>query len=89
VIPGFTDSAENIKSVARFIKQKLPSADRYDILAFNNFCSVKYSRLGYPWKLEGTELIPEENMEQLAALAKGEGLAFVHWSGMTNIKKQK
>ncbi len=85
VIPGYTDSEENIRLVARFIKQHLPTATRYDILAFNNYCTPKYARLGLSWAFKDTELIPEELMVKLAETAKEEGLEFVHWSGMTRI----
>ncbi|MFW6101328.1 MAG: glycyl-radical enzyme activating protein, partial [Bacteroidota bacterium] len=41
VIPGYTDSKENIRNISLFIKQNLPTAIRYDLLAFNNYCTPK------------------------------------------------
>jgi pyruvate formate lyase activating enzyme len=87
VIPGYTDHVENVRKIAAFIKQNLPTAERYDILAFNNLCSSKYERLGLAWGLATAEQITEERMESLANAAKGEGLDIVHWSGMTRLKQ--
>ena len=86
VIPGYTDSEPNIRHVARFIKQSLHSATRYDLLAFNSGCVAKYTRLGRDWRLNGAELVTEERMEALANAARDEGLEFVHWSGMTKAR---
>lgn len=89
IIPGYTDRSENIRSVARFISRELPTACRYDLLAFNKICEPKYARLSLPWSLAGADLLTEEIMNQLANEAKAEGVGFVHWSGMTKINEQK
>jgi pyruvate formate lyase activating enzyme len=86
IIPGYTDTEENIKEIAHFIKHNLPTVERYDLLAFNNFCSAKYRRLDRDWSLADADLITESTMERLAEIAKSEGLEFVHWSGMVNKK---
>ena len=85
VIPGYTDTVENIGKVAAFIKENLPTVERYDILAFNNLCSSKYERLGHEWPLAAADHITEEKMQLLAETATGKGLDFVHWSGMTKL----
>ena len=86
VIPGYTDTSENIKSVARFIKQELPSASRYDILAFNKLCEPKYNRLGLSWEMAGIDMLTEDVMIKLAEAAKAEGIEFTHWSGLTAVE---
>jgi len=82
VIPKYTDSDENIRRIARFIKTNLPAAERYELLAFNKTCGPKYHRLGLAWGLESEDLTPEERMEELAGLARSQGLQFVTWSGL-------
>lgn len=82
IIPGYTDEDANIREIARFIKRNLPTVERYDLLAFNNFCAAKYGRLDRDWPLAEADLITTEAMERLAETAKSEGLEFVHWSGM-------
>jgi pyruvate formate lyase activating enzyme len=83
IVPDHTDSIENIGKIARFIRENLPTVERYDLLAFNNTCAAKYERLGLEWKLEGKTLIREELMERLAQEARNEGLDFVRWAGLT------
>lgn len=83
VIPFFNDTEDNIRQTACFIRDSLPSVQRYDILAFNNTCGAKYSRLGLPWSYEEEELLPENEMTRLAEVARKEGLDYVHWAGMT------
>jgi pyruvate formate lyase activating enzyme len=86
IIPGYTDTEENICEIAHFIKHNLPTVERYDLLAFNNFCAAKYRRLDRDWPLAEADLITEATMERLAETAKSEGLEFVHWAGMVNKK---
>ncbi len=86
IIPGYTDQEDNIREIAHFIKHNLPTAERYDLLAFNNFCAAKYRRLDRDWPLAEVDLITEPTMERLAETAKSEGLEFVHWAGMVNKK---
>ena len=89
VIPGHTDGEENISKVARFIKENLPTATRYDILAFNNYCVSKYTNLGLTWKLSAEKLIPEATMVKLADIARSEGVPFAEWSGLTRAEQAK
>jgi len=87
IIPEHTDSADNIREVARFIKNELPTVERYDLLVFNNTCSAKYYRLGSNWSLESMPLITEEAIENLVHIAREEGLDGVHWAGLMRDKK--
>jgi pyruvate formate lyase activating enzyme len=86
IIPGYTDQEDNIREIAHFIKHNLPTVERYDLLAFNNFCAAKYGRLDRDWPLAEADLITEATMERLAETARSEGLEFVHWAGMVNKK---
>ena len=83
VIPGYTADEENVRRIAAFIRDDLPAAERYDLLAFNNTCSAKYQRLGHRYALAKEPLVVETEMEKLAEAARDEGLDFVRWSGLT------
>jgi pyruvate formate lyase activating enzyme len=83
IIPGYTDSEENIEAISRFIIHYLPTVERFDLLAFNNTCVNKYQRLDRPFLFSDTELISEEKMKRLALVAEKQGLKNVHWSGFT------
>ncbi|MEW6552741.1 MAG: glycyl-radical enzyme activating protein [Actinomycetota bacterium] len=83
VIPGYTDAEENVRAVARFIREDLPVVERYDLLAFNNTCEAKYARLGMAFPLAGEGLLAEEKMVALTEAAEDEGVSVVRWSGAT------
>ena len=89
VIPGYTDSDENIRSIAKFIVSNLRNVERYDLLAFNRMCTDKYKLFGLEYPLKDADLMTEERMEHLAEIARKEGVSNVAWSGMTkNSTKQ-
>jgi pyruvate-formate lyase-activating enzyme len=79
---------DNIRAVARFIKEELPTVERYDLLAFNNTCDAKYRRLDMEFPLAGEGLVTEAKMVELAAAAEAEGLEVARWSGATAIEKK-
>jgi pyruvate formate lyase activating enzyme len=90
IIPGATDSDENIRDIGRFLSEQVGhSADRWELCAFNNLCKDKYSRLGLSWEFENSELLEEKDMERLASIARASGVdpGIVHWSGSTRIKQ--
>ncbi len=87
VIPGYTDDEENIRAVSRFIVEKMPAVVRYELLAFNNLCTSKYTRMDRVFELEKTPLVTKEHMERLAAIAQKEGVPDVHWTGATRIEE--
>ncbi|MBU1672053.1 MAG: glycyl-radical enzyme activating protein [Actinobacteria bacterium] len=82
IIPGCTDSPENIAALASFLAG-LGGVQRWDLLAFNNTCGSKYSRLDMVWELEGVPLKTEDEMVELAGIAERSGVEKVAWSGVT------
>ena len=83
VIPGYTDSEENIRDISVFIRDELPSVERYDLLSFNNTCGSKYRRLDLNWEFEGQPLLTGVEMESLSRVAGDSGVQNVQWSGAT------
>jgi pyruvate formate lyase activating enzyme len=86
IIPGYTDTIENVRAVARFVAKEMPDAERYDLLAFNNLCTAQYERLGMDFALKDAELVRKEEMEALKEAAEQEGAPNVHWSGATRLE---
>ena len=86
VIPGHTDSADNIRAIADFIVKELPNAERYDLLAFNKMCLDKYALFGLEYPLKDYDLMSEDAMDKLCSIATERGVSNVHWSGMTKHK---
>jgi pyruvate formate lyase activating enzyme len=64
IIPGATDSEENIEGIARLVRE-LPRVERWELCAFNNLCASKYESLGLKWKYKGASLIAKEAMQAL------------------------
>jgi pyruvate formate lyase activating enzyme len=82
VIPGYTDAAENIAAVGRFIKEELPTAQRWDLLAYTNLGQPKYHRLDRLYPLEKVSLLPRSEMEAVFKQAI-QFVPFAQWSGAT------
>ena len=75
VIPGITDSDENIRGIAEILQglPQGPSAiERWELCAFNNLCASKYTSLERTWELEHTPLMTKERMQELVGLAKAQ-----------------
>ncbi len=86
VIPGATDSDENIWAIAEFIRSELgPAVERWEMCAFNNLCTAKYSRFGKDWKYKDAELQTAGKMNILRKIALSAGLPEnrVYATGMT------
>ncbi len=81
IIPDYTDAEENIEALALFIRERLPTVRRWDLLAYNNLGRPKYRSLQLPYPLEDTELSGRKQMERLAAIAASDGGPPVVWSG--------
>ena len=91
VIPGATDTPENIRGIGEFIKSKLHNTvSRWELCAFNNLCRDKYRRLGIDWPYANKELPEKSSMEELCRIAKSVVTpSIVCWSGSTRLEKDK
>jgi pyruvate formate lyase activating enzyme len=88
IIPGYTDTKENVRAAARFVAQEIPNTERYDLLAFNNLCAAQYERLGMDFPLREADLVRREEMEALKKTAEDAGAPNVHWSGATRLEEE-
>jgi pyruvate formate lyase activating enzyme len=84
VIPGYTQDKENIRLIGRFIRDDLPTVERWDLLAYTNLGKPKYHRLERPYALEETPLLTRGEMEQ-AWEAAVELVPAAQWSGATRL----
>ena len=82
VIPGYTDDLENIRQIGEFIRQKLPTVQRWDLLAYTNLGKPKYHRLDLLYALEDTPLLSSQQMQLLHQQAVSLVPA-AQWSGAT------
>ena len=88
VIPGATDTAENIWGIGDFISANLHgTVARWELCAFNNLCRDKYKRLGIDWPFTDKELQDRSLMEELARIARSRVTSsIVCWSGSTRME---
>ncbi len=82
IIPGYTADRANIQAIARFIRDELPTVERWDLLAYTNLGKPKYHRLDLPYALENAPLLTREEME-LAWRVAADSVPVARWSGAT------
>jgi pyruvate formate lyase activating enzyme len=89
VIPGATDTSENIRGIGDFINANMAGAvTRWELCAFNNLCRDKYKRLGMDWLFAQTEPPEKSLMEELSGIAKSiVSPSIVCWSGSTKLEQ--
>jgi len=84
LIPGCTDTPENLRGIGIFIKDHLgPFVNRWELCTFNNLCIHKYEGLGIHWDFRNAALLSWDEAERLACLARELGVdpGIVHLSG--------
>lgn len=91
IIPGATDTTENIQAIGAFISKHLDGVvSRWELCAFNNLCRDKYLRLDLDWAYKDFDLLSKLEMEMMAAVARNSGVdpAIVRWSGSTKLASE-
>ena len=89
LIPGATARHENITIIGEFISREGRGfVSRWDLLAFNNLCKDKYTRLGMEWQFSDQALLDTQIMEDLSAAARNSGVdpGIIHASGSTKLE---
>lgn len=85
IIPGATDSNENIEALGQFINSNLPRVSKWELLSFNNLSKEKYRYLGLNWDYTQTELISKDKMIKLCQTAQ-RYISNATWSGATKLE---
>ena len=65
VIPGINDTDEYMVGLARYTKEKIPTAYKVELLPYHTLGSHKYKKLGIPEPLSGLSPMDEERCEGL------------------------
>ncbi|MCP4751110.1 MAG: glycyl-radical enzyme activating protein [Proteobacteria bacterium] len=92
IIPGLTDTRENIRGIGEFLAARLGKVvDRWELCTFNNLCKDKYLRLGLDWRLKDAVLLGRKEIEELSEVARSSGVNpnIVHWSGSTRLEEEE
>lgn len=74
IIPGYNDSAENIKATAKFIKSELGNSIKVHLLPYHKLGETKYERLERPGNSVSIEPSSEEYMSELQEIVESLGL---------------
>jgi len=75
LIPNATAREKNIEAIGRFIAGNLSdTVTRWDLLAFNNLCKDKYSRLGLKWKYQQSSLLTKDEIDSLKGAVSRSGV---------------
>ncbi len=77
VVPGYTDSVEDITVMANFIREHLGSVERIDLLGYNDLCTTDYERIGLPYKLKGLPRVEKSAMLRLREIMLTSGARHV------------
>lgn len=76
LIPGATDSRENIQGIGRHLAETIgETAERWELCAFNNLCRDKYSRLDMDWVFAETPLMTKNDLARVELWAKDSGFS--------------
>ena len=72
LIPGYTATEENIRSIARYLHATAPHVP-YELLNFNPLCRSKYAALEQDYPVSGNALTAEQ-MQQFYEILTQEGI---------------
>lgn len=72
IIPGYTDSGQNLKSTAEFLSRQ-KSVERVDLMAVHEYGKVKYDQLGREYELN-VQPISRERLDEIKDLFERYGL---------------
>lgn len=73
IIPGYTDSEENIKATAKYVVG-LRTVNKIELLAYHGYGELKYERLGSRYRLKNLKPPSKERMERLKEIVESYGL---------------
>ena len=73
VVPGLTDSPENVRNVAEIVGRWSNNVERIEVLPFHNMGADKWHELGYPYTLEDTKPPKPEDIEAIRDVFRDKG----------------
>jgi pyruvate formate lyase activating enzyme len=93
LVPGVTDSLENIANLARWLAANLNGQiERWELCAFNTLCENKYLMLNQKWPFREAKLLRRAELDLLVEKARDflsdSGIA-VQWTGSAALEKDE
>lgn len=78
LIPGTTDSAENIAGIAKWLKENA-KISYYELLNYNPLAEAKHGYLSREYQHSGQHPLKRLSVQELVALANAQGVTTVCW----------
>lgn len=75
VIPGLTDSEENVDSIAKFVSTELEGVNVIELMPYHRLGRGKYTDIGRDYQLHDLELPGEDKINTLKKIIAGYGLS--------------
>lgn len=79
VIPGFNDTDDDIKEIAKFIANNLSGIEGIELLPYHKLGRGKYQSIGKEYELKHLEPPSQERMKYLEGLVKDIGVKILHF----------
>lgn len=75
VVPGLTDSEDNIGSIADFVSTELEGVNTIELMPYHRLGRGKYSDIGQVYQLYDLEPVAEDRIDKLKEIITGYGLS--------------
>ena len=74
MVPGYTDSFENVEKVAEIVSRWKSTVSRVEVLPFHQMGTDKWKTLGLDYKLDGVQPPSKEETERIRNQFRARGL---------------
>ena len=74
VVPGYTDSEENVNNVADIVARWTNNVERVEVLPFHNMGADKWKKIGMPYELDDVTPPSPEHVEHIRDIFRSRGL---------------
>ena len=74
VVPGLTDSPENVANVVKIVSRWKSNVERVEVLPFHNMGADKWKKIGLDYQLEDTTPPTAESLEHVRSVFRSRGL---------------
>ncbi|MDO4545005.1 MAG: pyruvate formate-lyase-activating protein [Bacillota bacterium] len=66
IVPGINDTEENVKFLAKFVKERIHNPYKVELLGYHTMALDKYEKLGMKYRLDGVKPMEKRKLNQLS-----------------------
>ena len=78
IVPGLTDSADNVESIADFVRERMPGVGTIELMPYHRLGRGKYADIGMTYFLDGLVPPTEGAMNRLREILTGRGFTLTY-----------